>query len=91
MSNRRVDISKDPEVAWTSLLAAAGMVGKVKEQQDSTRSLKMRARYGLNPVNLRCAVLSGAAPGTAVVEFQGRGQDVLGVASRTVIDRDSGP
>lgn len=87
MTSRRVEISRSPDDAWVSLLTAAADVGKVKEQQEATRSLTMKARYGLNFVSLRCSVLSGAAAGTAVIEFEARGQDIRGVASRLVIDR----
>jgi hypothetical protein len=87
MSNRRVELQRSPEHAWAVLKSAAAALGKVSETSDSTRFLIMRARYGLNPVRLRIAVLSGATPNTSVIEIQGRGQDVMGVASRKVIDK----
>jgi hypothetical protein len=87
MSERRVEVQKPPAAAWEAVLAAAANVGKIKETSPTTRSLRLKARYGLNPVNLRVAVLSGPTPDTSVLEFAGRGQDVIGVASRNVIDR----
>jgi hypothetical protein len=86
MSARRVELSRTPDGAGPILLAAASKIGKVKESDPSTRSLTMKARYGLNPVTLRANILTGTAD-TSVVEFHARGQDILGVASRTVIDR----
>lgn len=75
------------EVAWQALARAAQTVGKIEEKSEATRSLKMKARYGLNPVRLRASVLSGATAQTSVLEFEARGQDVMGVASRKVIDK----
>lgn len=87
MANRRVEVQMAPDVAWKSLTAAAADVGKIEESSDATRFLVMKARYGLNPVRLRISVLSADQPDAAVLEIQGRGQDVAGVASRKVIDK----
>lgn len=62
-------------------------MGKIEEQSDATRFLVMKARYGLNPVRLRVTVLSGPLPSSSILEITGRGQDVMGVASRKVIDK----
>lgn len=59
----------------------------MEEFNEVSRSLVSRTRYGLNPVRLRIAVLSGVNPQTAVIEIQARGQDVWGVASRKAMDR----
>jgi hypothetical protein len=87
MTQRRIELQAPPDVAWQRLQAAFSSIGKVEEVSDSTRSLKGKARYGLNPVRLRISVLSGPSGDSAVLDIQGRGQDVWGVASRRVIDR----
>lgn len=87
MSQRRIELQQSPDQAWTNLNRAAADVGKIEERSDTARFLVMKARYGLNPVRLRVAVLTGGTPESAVVEVQGRGQDVMGVASRKVIDK----
>jgi len=87
VSTRRVELAKSPDAAWESLKRAASDVGKVKEESEAARFLVVKARYGLNAVKLRVSVLSGAAPESAVLDIQGRGQDIAGVASRKVIDR----
>jgi len=75
-----------PADAWERLKVAAGSIGTVEETHDSARYLVAKARYGLNPVRLRVAVVTGAA-GQAVLDITGRGQDIMGGASRKVIDR----
>lgn len=87
MTVRRVELSQPPDVTWDRVQQAFADLGKIEETHPESRYLVGKARYGLNPVRLRVAVLSGAAEGTAVLEIQGRGQDILGVASRKVIDR----
>jgi len=87
MSTRTVELQMTPAAAWNALKAAASSLGKVEETSENTRFLTVKARYGLNPVRLRVSVLSGASPETAILDVQGRGQDVWGVASRKVIDR----
>jgi len=76
-----------PDEAWDALKRAASAVGKVEEAHDATRSLVMKARYGLNPVRVRVAVISGGDGRLSLLLIQGRGQDVWGVASRKVIER----
>jgi hypothetical protein len=87
VTQRRVELQLPPDVAWQRLQTAFASIGKVEEAADSTRSLIGKARYGLNPVRLRISVLSSHSPEAAVLDIQGRGQDVWGVASRRVIDR----
>ena len=87
MSNRTVELQQTPDQAWSTLLRAAESMGKVEERGDVARFLVMKARYGLNPVRFRVAVLSGPQEGSSVLEIAGRGQDVWGVASRKVIDK----
>lgn len=82
-----MELQQAPDEAWSALKRAAGATGKVEESSEATLFLIMKARYGLNPVRLRIAVLSGTQPGSSVLDISGRGQDVMGVASRKVIDR----
>ena len=77
----------EPGKAWERLKETFLTIGKVEESSDAARYLVGKACYGLNPVRLRISVVSGAAPESAVLEIQGRGQDVTGVASRKMIDR----
>ena len=84
---RNVEVSVPPDQAFQKVMAAMASIGKVKEANPTTRSLVGKARYGLEPVRLRIAILSGAQPGTAVIEIGGKGQDVWGTAPRKVIDR----
>jgi hypothetical protein len=69
------------------LKSAAAALGKIEESHETTRYLILKARYGLNPVRLRVSVQSGPTSDRAILEIEGRGQDVWGVASRKVIDR----
>ncbi|MDO8389767.1 MAG: hypothetical protein Q7V57_04695 [Actinomycetota bacterium] len=87
MTMRRIELECPRVEAWSRLLAAADKVGKVEEAHEASYFLIVKGRYGLNPVRLRVSVLSGPTAATAVLEIQGRGQDVWGVASRKVIDR----
>ncbi len=87
MSERRVEVDMPKGEAWRRVISAAEQVGKVESRADGAYYLTMKARYGLNPVRLRVSVLTGPNEGASVIEIQGRGQDVWGVASRTVIDR----
>ena len=87
MTTRRVEVQKAPDAAFQRLEEAASNIGKVEQANRDTRSLTLKARYGLNPVRLRVSVLSGSQPETSVLDIQARGQDILGVASRKVIDR----
>ena len=86
MTDRRVELATPPAEAYVRLTKAAGAIGKVEEASEVARYVVCKARYGLNPVRLRISVLSGATPDSSVLEFSGRGQDVMGVASRKVID-----
>ena len=85
MTTRRVEVQRAPDAVFQHLQTAG--VGKVEQANPDTRSLVIKARYGLNPVRLRVSVLSGPHPDTSVLDIQARGQDILGVASRKVIDR----
>jgi len=87
MSSRRAELSLPPDEAWKRLQEAFASIGKVEEANDTSKFLVGKARYGLNPVRLRISVLSGGAPDTSVLDIQGRGQDIMGGASRKVIDR----
>ena len=87
MTNFNVEISQSVDDAYVSLVRAAEGIGKIQSRSDSARYLVLKARYGLNPVTMRCAVVTGASGVGAVIEFSGRGQDVWGVASRKIIDR----
>jgi hypothetical protein len=87
MAARRVELQIEPAAAWARLEQICASLGKVEEANQTSRSLVSRTRYGLNPVRLRIAVLSGATPQSSVLEIQARGQDVWGVASRKAMDR----
>jgi len=87
MAARRVELQLAPDAAWARLQKACASMGKIEERNDVSRSLVSKTRYGLNPVRLRIAVLSGPTAETAVLEIQARGQDVWGVASRKSMDR----
>lgn len=87
MTTRRVEVQQAPDAVFQRLEAAASGMGKVEQANQDTRSLTVKSRYGLNPVRLRVSVLSGPLPETSVLDIQARGQDILGVASRKVIDR----
>lgn len=87
MTNMTVELQLPPEQAWDRVKAAADELGKVEEAHENSHYLLLKARYGLNPVRLRVAVLSGPTAQTSRLEIHGRGQDVWGVASRKVIDR----
>jgi len=87
VTQRRLEVAASPDVAFERLQRAFATIGKVEETNLGTRSLNGKARYGMNPVRLRISVLSGPSADTAVLDIQGRGQDVWGVASRKVIDR----
>ena len=84
---RTIELQMPTAEAWTRLRSAASTVGKIQEEHESSRYLVMKARYGLNAVHLRVSVISGATEGVALLEIDGRGHDVWGVASRKVIDR----
>ena len=87
MSARQIELSMTPEIAWQRLQAAFDQIGKIEEANDASRTLIGKARYGTNPVRLRVSILTGNTPPSAVLDIQGRGQDVWGVASRKVMDR----
>jgi hypothetical protein len=87
MNQRRVEVALSPDVAYDRVYDATNQIGKVEEARRTTRTITGKARYGLNPVRYRVAVLSGLTPESAIIEIQGRGQDIWGVASRKVIDR----
>ncbi len=87
MTARVVELQLPAADAWLRVIAAASTTGRIEETHEAARYLVMKSRYGLNPVRLRVAVLSGAVDGTARIEIDGRGQDVWGVASRKVIDK----
>jgi Mg-chelatase subunit ChlI len=87
MTARTVELQLPAATAWDRLKTAAASMGKIEEAQENSRSLILKARYGLNPVRLRVSVLSGPSAETSRIDIQGRGQDVLGVASRKVIDK----
>ena len=87
MTSRRAELAMPPDEAWERLQEAFAEIGKVTEASDNARFLVGKVRYGLNPVRLRISVLSGGAEGTSILDIQGRGQDVWGVASRKAIDR----
>jgi hypothetical protein len=87
MTNFNVELNQSVDEAYVSLVSAAEGIGKIQSRSDTARYLVLKARYGLNPVTMRCAVLSNPSGKGAVIEFSGRGQDVLGVASRKIIDR----
>jgi hypothetical protein len=86
MTTRSVELPIPPADAWNRLKAAADSVGRIEEAQEGSRFLMVKARYGLNPVRLRVSVLTGPTDSTSILDIQGRGQDVWGVASRRVID-----
>lgn len=74
------------DIAFQKLIDAGNKVGKVEESSPIAKFVIIKARYGLNPVRVRLAVTS-VDQEKSVVEMQARGQDVWGVASRTVMDR----
>jgi hypothetical protein len=87
MSARRVELQLQPTAAWARLQQICSSLGKIEEANEMSRSLVSKTRYGLNPVRLRIAVVSGPTPDSSVLEIQARGQDVWGVASRKAMDR----
>jgi len=87
MTARRIEIQVPPDVAFQRLQAAFASIGKVEEASAATRTVTGKARYGLNPVRLRISILTGEGGNVSILDIQGRGQDVWGVASRKVIDR----
>jgi hypothetical protein len=74
------------EIAFEKVLAACAEVGKVEESSALTKFIIVKAKYGLNTVKARISVSSSGAE-TSTVEMLARGQDVWGIASRTVMDR----
>ena len=80
------DLPFNSEVAFKKVLAACEEVGKVEDSNSLTKFIIVKARYGLNPVRARITVTS-SGPKTSSVEMIARGQDIWGVASRTVMDR----
>lgn len=87
MTNFNVELMQGVDEAYASLVKAAESIGKIQSRSDSARYIVLKARYGLNPVTMRCAVMTNARGAGSVIEFSGRGQDVWGVASRKIIDR----
>lgn len=87
MAARTIELQMSAAAAWDRLKVVAASMGKIEEVGEAARFISFKTRYGLNPVRLRVSVLSGPSDGTAVLDIQGRGQDVWGVASRKVIDR----
>jgi hypothetical protein len=87
MTTRTVEVQLPPRDAWERVKSAASSIGTVEEAHDATRFLVLKSRYGLNPVRLRVSVQTGPTAETALLDVQGRGQDIWGVASRKVIDR----
>jgi hypothetical protein len=73
------------DLAFQKVLAACSEVGKVEESSAVAKFIIVKARYGLNPVRARISVSSNG-PESSKVEMAARGQDVWGVASRTVMD-----
>lgn len=86
MTNRRIGVPLSQEGAFENLEIAAEAVGKVEESNRHASYLIIKARHGLNPVRIRCSVMSGGTDSSSVIEFSGRGQDIWGVASRKMID-----
>jgi hypothetical protein len=87
MTTRQVELPLDPAAAWPMVLRAADSTGKVKESVEAAHYLTLKSRYGLEAVHLRVAVLSGPTPNTSILEIQGHGDDIWGVASRKVMDK----
>lgn len=87
MTTRTIEMECPTAEAWSRLKVAAASVGKVKGADETSNSLVLTARYGLNPVRVRIVVNDVPRSTTSVLEIQARGQDVWGVASRRVIDR----
>ena len=87
MSSRRAELSIPPDQAWKILQETFDGVGKIEKADEGARSLSGKIRYGLNPVRLRITVLSSPNLNASVLDIQGRGQDVWGVASRKAIDK----
>jgi len=87
MTNFNIELTKTVDDAYQSLVIAAETIGKIESKSDSAKYVVLKARYGLNPVTMRCRVMSNTTGQGSVIEFSGRGQDVWGGASRKVIDR----
>lgn len=87
MTTRNAEVALPPADAYARVCAALDEVGRVKTTNPTTRTVSGSSRIGLEPVSLRVSVLSGAAPDTAVLEIEARGQNVWGLGSRKVIDR----
>lgn len=84
---RRVELGSSPDRTFETVVQAMSLVGKVEDANAATRTVVGKARYGLNPVRLRIAVLTAPGGAGSVVEIGGKGQDVWGAASRKVTDR----
>lgn len=84
---RVAELALPPEEAWRRLLSAMESVGKVEQMSAASRMVVGKARYGLNPVRIKLAVVPGSHPGASNLEIESHGQDVWGVASRKVTER----
>jgi hypothetical protein len=84
---RRAELSLPPDKPWNWLYVAFALIGKIEDASDAAKFLVGKARYGRNLVRHRISILSDAGPASSVLDKKGQGQDVMGVASRKVINR----
>lgn len=84
---QRIELAVDPPEAYDKVRAALAEVGKVEDENPTTRRLTGKVKYGASGVNLRIAVLSGAQPNTSIVEFDPKGRDIWGTSARKGIDK----
>jgi hypothetical protein len=82
----QVELPFSAETAFAKVLKACEEVGKVEEASELAKFIVVKAKYGLNPVRARISVVSNGTE-SSIIEFVARGQDVWGVASKTVVDR----
>lgn len=75
------------EVAWLRVQAAMNQIGKTKQAANTSRMLVGKARYGLQAVKIKVAVVPGTTAGTSVLEIEAAGDDIWGVGERKVTER----
>jgi uncharacterized Zn finger protein (UPF0148 family) len=86
-STRRIDLQVPPDVAWQRVKIAMRRIGKVEKESEAARVLAGKARYGLQPIRLKVAVVPGPTRGTSVLEVAAKGDDVWGVGARKVTEK----
>lgn len=85
--SQTLELAMPAEVAWERVQTAMNKIGKTKQAANTSRMLVGEARYGLQAVKIKVAVVSGTKVGTSVLEIEGAGDDVWGVGERKVTER----